>query len=65
MSKGVDYRTMPIQFSNVHFNEEVEIKADDPLKLAVMIQKGNHYFEVGVIDTRYCAIYYVIDYNLF
>ncbi|XP_063894600.1 fatty acid synthase [Helicoverpa armigera] len=46
MYKGVDYRTMSIEFSDVHFNEEVEIKADEPLTLGVMIYKGKQYFEI-------------------
>ncbi|CAH1636735.1 unnamed protein product [Spodoptera littoralis] len=57
MFKGVDYRTMPIEFQNVHFNEEIHFKADDPLKLDIMILKGNMYFEVNhdktVVATGY------------
>ncbi|KAH9645163.1 hypothetical protein HF086_005708 [Spodoptera exigua] len=51
MFKGIDYRTMPIEFRNVHFNEEIHFKADDPLKLDIMIHKGNLYFEVNHDET--------------
>ncbi|XP_035437568.2 fatty acid synthase [Spodoptera frugiperda] len=59
MFKGVDYRTMPIEFINVHFNDEIYFKADDPLKLDIKIQKGNLYFEVDhdqtVVATGYIS----------
>lgn len=58
MYKGIDYRTMSVEFSNVHFHEEAEIKADDPFKLGIMIHKGNYYFEVCKV------LKYVITLNL-
>ncbi|KAJ8719814.1 hypothetical protein PYW08_011989 [Mythimna loreyi] len=57
MYKGVDYRTMSVEFNNVHFYEEIEIKADEPLKLGIVINKGNYRFEVNYNLTTIAAGY--------
>ncbi|KAJ8720393.1 hypothetical protein PYW07_012436 [Mythimna separata] len=62
MYKGVDYRTMSVEFNNVHFYEELEIKADDPLNLSIAINKGNYHFEVNYNQTT-VATGYIKDIN--